>query len=282
VLFGHLGLVQARRYLPAGSRVPYGVFLHGVEAWTPLGTTRRSAIRLARVRIANSAFTARAVADANPGLGEIAVCPLSLQKGAALPSGHARAASRSPRVLVVGRMASTERYKGHEQLIRAWPGVISRVPDAELIMVGDGDDVVRLQNIAGEERVTASVRFTGFLSRADLQAEYEKAALLALPSRGEGFGLVYLEAMAHGVPCLGSMHDAAAEVIGRGDAGELVDPDDRETLGRTIIELLGSPAHRQRLGEAGVARVAKHFTYDRFRRDMALLLRSSFAESEAR
>lgn len=282
VLFGHLGLVQARRYLPAGSNVPYGVFLHGVEAWKPLDATRREAIRLARVRVANSTFTARAVAAANPGLGEIAVCPLSLQKDTALPSRRASASARSPRVLVVGRMASTERYKGHEQVIRAWPGIVSRVPNAQLIVVGEGDDAARLKAIVAGERVAASVHFTGFLSRAELHAEYDRAALLALPSRGEGFGLVYLEAMAHGVPCIGSIHDAAAEVIGRGDAGELVDPDDREALGRTIVDLLESLPRREVLSEAAVARVTTLFTYERFRRDMALLLRSSFTESEAR
>jgi phosphatidylinositol alpha-1,6-mannosyltransferase len=282
VLFGHLGLVQARRYFPAGSQVPYAVFLHGVEAWKPLAADRRKAIQSARLRIANSTFTARAVSDANPGVGDIAVCPLALQKDATFPSNRAPAAARSPRVLVVGRMASTERYKGHEQVIRAWPAVVSRVPNAELIIVGDGDDAARLKRIADGTRVACAIRFSGFLSRAELHAEYAKAALLALPSRGEGFGLVYLEAMAHGVPCLGSVNDAAAEVIGKDDAGVLVDPEDGKSLGCTIAGLLESPARRQQLGDAGVARVAKHFTYERFRRDMALLLRSSFPESEAR
>ena len=282
VLFGHLGLVQARRYFPAGSQVPYGVFLHGIEAWKPLDARSRRAIQSARVRIANSSFTAQAVVDANPDIGDIAVCPLALQKNDEPPAVRLPAAGRPPRVLVVGRMASTERYKGHEQLIRAWPAVRARVPAAELVMVGDGDDIARLKRIADEERSSPAVRFAGFLSRVDLQSEYERAALLALPSRAEGFGLVYLEAMANGVPCIGSVHDAAAEVIGRDEGGALIDPNDRESLARIIVDLLESPERRQQFGDAGASRVAKHFTYERFRRDMSLLLRSAFSESEAR
>jgi phosphatidylinositol alpha-1,6-mannosyltransferase len=278
VLFGHLGLTQARRYVPAARRVPYAVFLHGVEAWKPLDAHRFGALQNARLRIANSEFTARQVALANPGLGDIAVCPLSLTKGASL-SSVMPATARRPVVLMVGRLATSERYKGHDRVIAAWPAVKARVPDAELAIVGDGDDVDRLQDLARKSGVAESVRFAGFLDRQQLEAEYATAALLTLPSRGEGFGLVYLEAMAHGLPCVGSTHDAGAEVIG--DAGLTVDPDDLDAVAAAIVALLESPERRQQMGDAGHRRVQRYFTYDRFRRDLTLLLRQAFPDSEA-
>jgi phosphatidylinositol alpha-1,6-mannosyltransferase len=175
-------------------------------------------------------------------------------------------------VLVVGRLAAGERYKGQEQLVRAWPAVVARVPGARLVIVGDGDDAGRLRRLVAEGPVAGAVRFTGFLTRADLDAEYAAADLFALPSRGEGFGLVYLEAMAHGLACIGSVADAASEVIDDGRTGVLVEPDDIRSLGRVIADLLESPDRRRALGEAGRARVGAAFQYEQFRDRLVSLL----------
>jgi phosphatidylinositol alpha-1,6-mannosyltransferase len=177
---------------------------------------------------------------------------------------------------VVGRLAAGERYKGHEQLIRAWRGVVDRVPGARLVVAGDGDDAPRLKRLAVEAGVGDLVRFTGFLTRPELEDAYARAAMFALPSRGEGFGLVYLEAMAHGLACLGSTHDAASEVIANGETGALVDPGESDALGRTIADLLESPAQRRAMGEAGRRRVDQLFRYERFRRRVTELLEEAF------
>jgi phosphatidylinositol alpha-1,6-mannosyltransferase len=163
-------------------------------------------------------------------------------------------------------------------LIRAWPGAVAQVPGAKLVIVGDGDDAERLRHLAGDCGVSGSVRFTGFLSRPALEEEFKSAALFAMPSRGEGFGLVYLEAMAHGLACVGSGRDAASEVIDDGTTGVLVNPDDTATLLRTIVGLLESPARRWSMGEAGRARVAHWYQYDRFRREVASALERAFVE----
>jgi phosphatidylinositol alpha-1,6-mannosyltransferase len=103
-------------------------------------------------------------------------------------------------------MSADERYKGHDQILDAWPVVRSRIPDARLVIVGDGDDAPRLRAKAASLGLAASVLFTGFVTEAQLAALYQKASVFAMPSREEGFGLVYLEAMARGVPCIGSIH----------------------------------------------------------------------------
>jgi len=276
ILFSHLGLARVEGYLTPVAPAPYAVFLHGIEAWKPLAARERDVVRRATLRVANSSFTARAVAAANPGVGEIRVCPLALPKGEpARPPRRVESGDRRT-VLVVGRLSAGEAYKGHEQLIRAWPGVVARVPGAQLVIAGDGDDAPRLRQLAADANAGDAIRFTGFLTRADLDETYASAGMFALPSRGEGFGLVYLEAMAHGLACLGSVHDAASEVIADGETGVLVDPDDLDTLGRTIAGLLESPARRRALGDAGRARVEQSFRYDRFRDEFIGLVREAF------
>jgi phosphatidylinositol alpha-1,6-mannosyltransferase len=173
-------------------------------------------------------------------------------------------------------MSQGERYKGHDELIDVWPDVVAAIPDAELVIAGDGDDRVRLESRAKASRAGDRIRFVGFVDRDGLAAQYARAALFALPSRGEGFGLVYLEAMAHRLPCLGSPHDAAREVIEHGTTGLLADPQDRVALGAALIELLKDGELRRRLGESGYQRLLERFTFDRFQRRLIDLLRASF------
>jgi phosphatidylinositol alpha-1,6-mannosyltransferase len=281
VLFSHLGLARAERLVPAPLRAPYAVFLHGVEAWRRLGPVDRHLLAGAALRLANSNYTADRVREANPEIGPVDVCPLALLPGShAAPSAGGRPASRM--VLTVGRMASGERYKGHDELIDAWPGVIAAQPDAELVVVGEGDDRPRLEERARGGRAGHRIRFTGFVGRAELDALFAGAAVFAMPSRGEGFGLVYLEAMAHGLPCVGSRHDAAREVIADGRTGLLVDLDRPGALAAALIRLLGDEGLRTKLGESGRERLRTQFTFDGFSRRVGSLLEAALEPAALR
>ena len=280
ILFSHLGLARVARYLPGRFDTPYAVFLHGIECWTPLPDEDLAILRRASLRVANSAYTAKRTLAANPGIGEIEVCPLALPDVPdAARSQSAAQDRRTTSLLVVGRLSSTERYKGHEELIRVWPAVARQIPGARLVIVGDGDDAPRLRSL-GASLAGDSVEFTGFLPRVDLERRYAEATAFAMPSRGEGFGLVYLEAMAAGLACVGSIRDAASEVIVNGETGILVDPDNLEGMSRAIMDLLRNPGHARQMGEAGRRRLSSHFSYDRFRERMTGLLHRAFATAD--
>lgn len=268
MLFTHLSLATAQARIPSRVRRPYAVFLHDIEAWTPLSPFRRRVLAGAFLRLANSQYTAHRVVEANPTCGPVEACPL------ALPSDpdDAPAFDRLPfdvgprTVVIVGRMAANERYKGHDQLLEAWPQVVADVPDARLLCVGEGDDVPRLREKAHALGVAHAVLFPGFVDDATKRAIYQRVSALAMPSRREGFGLVYLEAMAARLPCIGSLHDAAPDVIVDGETGYLVSQDDGALLARRVIELLKTDRLRRRLGDAGYERYRREFSYDVFRR----------------
>jgi phosphatidylinositol alpha-1,6-mannosyltransferase len=279
ILFSHLGLAEAQGALPARLRRPYGVFLHGIEAWGPLDRRALNALAGAEVRIANSQFTAKRIMTMHPTIGAVDACPLALpsdQASEQRAKGSSEAVNVGPlAVLAVGRMARAERYKGHDQLIDAWTSVVGRVPDAQLVLVGDGDDRERLMRKASSTPAGRGILFPGFVTANMLEGLYRRAALFALPSRGEGFGLVYLEAMTHGLPCVASIHDAAVEVIADGETGRLVDQDDVEGLAGTLAGLLTDPSERRRLGDAGTRRALDAFSFERFRDRMCALLPAS-------
>ena len=280
VVFTHVGIARAQLRVPRQFRRPYAVFVNGIEAWSAtLDSARRAALQSARVRIAISPHTARRVAAAHPGLPPIDTCLLALLPDDETPDrvpADVRVDYGPNAVVIVGRMASTERYKGHDQLLLAWPRVLAEVPDAALVMVGRGDDVDRLRTKAAALGIGRSVQFAGFLSDAALRAVMRHAAVFAMPSRGEGLGLVYLQAMRLGIPCLGSRDDAAADVIVDGETGLLVPRQDPDAIAGAITRLLTDDPMRRRMGEAGSRRFESTFSYPRFRARLAGILERAF------
>jgi phosphatidylinositol alpha-1,6-mannosyltransferase len=234
---------------------PVAVFLHGIEAWTPLRRREAAAFDRASTLLANSHYTAARFHTANPRFAarRVAVCHLGVgpREPAVRPGVDGYA-------LVVGRLVSDERYKGHDALLEGWPEVRARVPGARLVIVGDGDDRPRLESVARDRGVADCVIFTGRVSSAELAGWYDRAAFFAMPSTLEGFGLVYVEAMRAGKPCLAAP-GAAEEIIEDGVTGVVVDPDARDLLVEALVQLFVDPERRERMGRAAAVRVAAAF-----------------------
>jgi phosphatidylinositol alpha-1,6-mannosyltransferase len=279
VLFNHLGVATAQAGLPARLRRPYGVLVHGAESWgDDIDPGRRRALAGATLRIASSDYTARRVQEAHPSVPMPDVLPLALlpERDAGAVDG-ALVASITPRTVVIAaRMNAAERSKGHDELLESWPTILGRRPDARLALVGRGDDVKRLEAKANGLGLAGSVRFTGLVSEATLDAMLAKAGGFALPGRSEGFGLAYLRAMRAGVPCIAGADDAARQVVEEGVTGTLVPSGDREALAQAVISLLGDSARRRSMGEAGRARFEEQFTFEIFRQRLDAMLRRAF------
>src|SRR4029453_13165372 len=149
ILFDHLGIARPQVFVPAGLRAPYTIFLHTLEAWRPLPLHRKQALLNAEFLIANSHYTAARTLAIHPDLPPIRVCHLALDEQP-LPAGEVPDRGvlekmSDASVLLVGRMVSAERHKGHDQLLEAWPEVLARVPSAQLVIAGQGDDLARYQ-----------------------------------------------------------------------------------------------------------------------------------------
>jgi phosphatidyl-myo-inositol dimannoside synthase len=302
IMYDHLGPARVQSLVPRPLARPYALFLHSVEAWSPLSAGRLRVLREATVRIANSHFTARRVAEAHPSVGPIEVCHLALPPSQGMddsattqlnedetspPAPHATASQneaderllnrlRENSVLIVGRMFSSERHKGHDYLIEAWPQVKAQVSDAQLIIVGGGDDVLRLKLKVEERGLTGDIIFAGHVSDETLEQLYERVAIFCMPSTAEGFGLVYLEAMKHRLPCIASPADAAAEIVKDGVTGLLIVQSEVAALAQAITELLTNPERRREMGEAGYARWQNEFTFENFERRLLAILEQSF------
>jgi glycosyltransferase involved in cell wall biosynthesis len=281
VVAGHPNLapvVRAMHFL--APRLKSIVCTHGVEVWEPLGRIRRMALRRADLVLAPSKYTADQVAAIQRvAVEKIRVLPWSLDPQFEALVPHA-AKSLAPvafpegRVLLtVGRWRADERYKGMDTLITALPRLLPRWPELHFAMVGEGDDREWLENLAEENGVSQHVHFLSGLSYEELASCYAHCEIFALPSKGEGFGLVYLEAMACGKPVIGGAHGGAPEVIDDARTGYLVPHGDAVQLAMAIETLLANPTLGQEMGRRGKQRVENEFRFTIFAKSFRKILR---------
>ncbi|QYJ00064.1 glycosyltransferase family 4 protein [Thalassovita mediterranea] len=278
VVFDHVHLATPLAMLSHLTRLRNtrtAICAHGSESWKRLKPISEKAFRAADLILANSDYTLRHMRETIDGFNGIN-CPLGLPPHFALtPAPPARntetltlrAADGTERkigkraMLLVARMDAGEQEKGHRELIAAMPDILERVQAAELIFVGGGSDSAAIAEIAAASSAAAHIYLTGHISSAELAKLYSAAYAYTMPSRQEGFGLVYLEAMNYALPCLACHDDGAADVVADGKTGVLISqPIDQQELTDAAVALLSNPARAKSLGEAGWRRLNDQFT----------------------
>lgn len=191
-------------------------------------------------------------------------------------------------LLVVGRLARDERYKGHEVLMAALPRVERRLGrPVTLRIVGDGDWRPDLEREAAALGVADRVDFAGRLPFAELLEAYRGCGVFAMPSRvdrrarglwtGEGLGIVYVEAQACGRPAIASTEGGATDAVLPGETGLLADPRDPEAVAEAAASLLADPDRAARMGARGRQWAEENFSVARFRQRLDELLRAPSA-----
>jgi phosphatidyl-myo-inositol dimannoside synthase len=217
------------KLMDRGTRTIVGA--HGIEVWELLPAVRRRSLRGADIVTAPSADTGQRLASiqrvpeakirtlpwpVDPDFVELAADVSRLSLPVAFPEGQV--------VLSVGRWEASERYKGADLLIQAVAELSREFQDLHLVLVGGGDDLPRLQEKVRSSAAKERIHFLTGISRTELAACYARAEVFALPSTGEGFGLVFLEAMAFGKPIIGTGAGGIPDVIENGREGLLVRP----------------------------------------------------------
>jgi phosphatidyl-myo-inositol dimannoside synthase len=275
VLSAHTVMSPASSLVRRVLRVPVVQYFHGKE----LGTRPRLAgfaARNADACIAVSSYTASLIDSVGGDSRRVHL----IHPGVDVPPrGPALERASRPTVLTVARME--DRYKGHDVMVRAMSLVASRVPGAQWIVIGDGPLRAAIAELArssglGED----TIRFLGAADDGDRDRWLDQAHVFAMPSRmpaggfaGEGFGIVYLEANAHGCPAVGGKVGGALDAVIDGETGRLVDPEDHIAVGNALVELLQDDSRRREMAAAGMRR-AESFAWPRVAERVAELLRA--------
>jgi phosphatidylinositol alpha-1,6-mannosyltransferase len=272
VISGHAVTAPAAAALKAVTRARVIQYLHADEA------RQRPRLLSFAVRRADAVV---AVSGHARGLALAAGCDGDrirvIYPGVDAPEAVTGERSKRPTLVTVARMQMA--YKGHDVIIRALPAIRADVPEVRWVVIGEGRLRPELEALAEELGVSEAIDFAGHLDDAERDRRLQAAHVFAMPSRlppggrgGEGFGIVFLEAGAHGLPVVAGSVGGALDAVSDGETGLLVDPTDEEAVANAIVRLLLDRDLADRLGTRGAER-ARELTWERHAEAVGELMR---------
>lgn len=281
----HFERIDCARVMPEGviayligkmSGIPYIVYAHGEEIGTALSSRQlcflmRLVYGSAHKIIANSRNTKIllnqvGVPDAkvivvSPGVDTSRFSPgeRELSRKRLNLEGHTV-------LLSVGRL---QRRKGHDQMIRAIPGLAAKIPNFKYVIVGNGEEEQRLRHLANENGCSSIVEFAGGASDDLLPDYYRSCDVFVLPNREEsnhdveGFGIVFLEASSCARPVVGGRSGGTSDAIEEGETGLLVNGESVEEITAAVLSLLVDPEKANEMGQKGRMRTIERFGWEK-------------------
>ena len=244
VFCGHIKLATLTQLVCQRFNIPYIVMTHGKEVWEPLEEREREALVQAEQIWTVSRHTRDRTCQTNhldPQKFKLLPCSVD---GDYFKPGHKSLnliqkynLDSAKVLLTVARLWPGDRYKGVDVTIRALPKILAVYPNVKYLVIGRGDDQKRLASLAQELGISDHVVFAGFVATDQLIDHYRLADGYVMPSQ-EGFGIVYLEAMACGIPVIAGDHDGSMDPLQDGHLGWHVPHRDQDAVANACIELL--------------------------------------------
>jgi phosphatidylinositol alpha-1,6-mannosyltransferase len=280
VLSGHIAASIAAMPIQRMLGIPLVQYVHADEIRVR-PRLARSAVRAAAATIAVSSYTRDLAVDAGADPRRVHVIP----PGVELPSGNPAERGEDPVLLTVATFVSPR--KGHDVVVRALPAIRKSIPDARWVVIGDGPLRGKIEASAAAEGVDDAITFLGRVDDAERDRWLDRARVFCMPSRlppegtgGEGFGIVYLEAGAHGLPVIGGRVAGALDAVVDGRTGFLVDPVDHMAVAAAAIKLFSDRSLAERLGAQGRLHAEEH-AWPRIAARVEALLRATAAGRDA-
>lgn len=259
VLNAHIVTSPAAWGLKRIRRAPFVQYLHGNELVARPHLTR-FAVHNAAGTVVVSRHTEELLRDTGATTSTLHIIPPGTDANVSVGTQKCE----RPTIVTVSRL--DQRYKGHDVMIEALDNVRQRIPDVQWIVIGDGELRAEYERTTRDRGLEQAVSFLGSVSDSERDEWLGKAHVFAMPSRlppdagGEGFGIAFLEAAAHGLPVVAGDVAGARDAVVDGETGLLVDPADRAAVADAISELLLDRTRAERLGSHGAAR-AKEFDW---------------------
>ena len=246
VITTHLNFTEAAYTLKKMIGTPYWAIAHGVEAWGIEKPALQRALHHADRILAVSEYTRdRLLREQRLDPAKVLLLPNTFDASrfqiAPKPNyllERYHLSPIQPILLTVARLDSAEQYKGYDNVIRALPAIRAQIPNVHYILVGKGNDQPRIQQLIQDLQLETCVTLAGFIPDVEMNDHYNLCDVFTMPSKGEGFGIVYLEALACGKPTVGGNQDGAIDALCGGNLGVLIDPDNIPEMAQTLTQIL--------------------------------------------
>jgi phosphatidylinositol alpha-1,6-mannosyltransferase len=248
VICAHINLLPAAYFAARRCNARLLLMVYGLEVWNPGRYLRRYMLHRTDAIVAISALTVKRLREWAVIAGDrIFLIPNAIDLSLYSP-GKPTADIRKelkirsgPVIMTLGRMDASERAKGFDEVLEAMPSLVEDFPTLTYVLAGDGSDRPRLESKARKLGVRERTVFTGYVPEEKKLDLYRSMDLFVMPSRLEGFGYVFLEALASGIPVVASSVDGSREAVRGGAWGSLADPNNRDEIMRAIRNGLTNP-----------------------------------------
>lgn len=285
ILCGHINFAPVAFFISRITTIPYWVIVYGTDVWDVQEPLKIKGIQAANQIISISSYTReRLINEQEVSIEKISLLPVTFAadrfKISSKPYYLLKRYGlelQQPIILTVGRLSSSDRYKGYDQILKSLPKICHEVPNIHYILVGKGDDRPRIEQLISQLNLQECVTLAGFVPDDELCDHYNLCDVFAMPSKGEGFGIVYLEALACGKPTVGGNQDGAIDALCQGELGALVNPDDVEALAKTLIQILQGTYPNSLLYNPELLRekVIERFSVQQFNQTLSNLIKKS-------
>jgi len=274
VVCGHINLLPLADMLARWIDAPMTLIIYGIDVWErhPSRLVKRALKHVQRIISISEITKAKFLEWARLPAEKVSILPNAIQidqygVGSKDPELVQRYGLQNKKVVMtLARLAGKERYKGIDEVLEILPELLEADPMIMYMVVGDGTDRVRLERKAVHLGVRSNVIFTGGVPEVEKAKYYHLADAFVMPGRCEGFGFVYLERMACGIPVVASKLDGSREAVRNGELGILVDPDNRQEIRDGILHALNRP-------KGIIPDGLKYFSYNNFEKRLHSIVR---------
>lgn len=253
VICAHINLLPAAYFAARRCNARLLVMVYGLEVWNPGNYLQRYMLHRTDAIVAISALTVKRLREWAVIAGDrIFLIPNAIDLSLYSPGKPTTDVRKElniptgPVIMTLGRMDASERAKGFDEVLEAMPSLVEDFPTLTYVLAGDGTDRARLESKARKLGLTERTVFTGYVPEGKKLDLYRSMDLFVMPSRLEGFGYVFLEALASGIPVVASSVDGSREAVRGGEWGSLADPNNRDEIIRAIRDGLTSPVVPER------------------------------------
>lgn len=283
ILNSHVNIGPLAFALHKLTKVPLVTVVYGIDCWGGLFPQDEYCLKHTDSILSISYWTKKILVDRGYDGSKIQITHPLLDPSFEMPFHPKPVDPASPfRLLTISRLDAEEQYKGHDHVIQAIHQCLLKQPEVkiEYTIQGEGTDKPRLQKLVKDLKLEKFVLFkNAVVDRNELKSSYQNADLFIMPSRfgkwdgkwkGEGFGIVYVEAASMGVPSLAYHCGGATDIIHDGITGLLTKPDNIPELSDKILELARDPEKCRKMGKAAYDNAMKSFTKQAVQKELIL------------
>ena len=255
VLLSHINLLSIgyliKRFSP---KTKVYLIAHGIEIWRKLPETKLKALNRLDKIFAVSHYTKEKIKSEhkiadnkievlNNCLDPFYYFPNDFSKPKPLLKRY-NLTTNNTVLISLSRLSSTEKYKGYDNVIKILPKLVEKDPNIVFLLAGkaDEEEQARLEKLIAEYKIGQHIKLIGFVDEAEISDHFLLSDIFVMPSKKEGFGIVFIEAMASGLKVVAGNKDGSVDALNNGKLGKLVDPDNLNEVEQVLSELLAQPS----------------------------------------